>query len=172
MQITVTYELSLKELQRSWAQKYSMSRRVLYPVVMLVCAAAGLGMGVASGDSFLLTWGVFCLLVFLIVTFLPRYSIAKTAYLFCVPTEATFTLETFGGRTSLGSSLYRWEFLERTGEGKEFFFLYITKQAALPIPKRAFTPDQITAMRYVLSVVPVGGRPAAVSTPPRPMAGV
>jgi hypothetical protein len=171
MQITVTYELSLQELQRSQRQKSSMSRRVLIPGLALLCGALGILAG--TRDPVMDFFAAYCFFIFVLALIAPGWWIAKTGAKQCVLTEATFTPETFGARTAFGSSVYRWEFLDRTGEGKDFFFLYVTRYAVVAVPKRAFTPEQLAGMRYLLAVAPVDGKPGAGAPPaPMPLAGV
>lgn len=164
MQITVTYQPSQEELRRSRWQKSGTSSQSLTLGLLLFNAGIGILLGVV-GSPFWYLWSVYCLAMLVLTLVMPGRLIAKYASRLCIPTEATFTPETFAFRTPLGSALYRWEVLERSTEGKDFFFLFVTRRSAAVIPKRAFTSEQIAGLQYILATAPFLGKPVAGRVP-------
>ena len=152
MQITATYQLSLDELKRG-TKAISAKRRAIVWVLAAISAAIGIIDLVVAPSP---VAGI-CVAIALTYTFLltigSNRAVAKQAHRLCVPTEATFTAETFATRSPLGSTEYRWQALTKVAENSEFFLLYITARAAVLIPKRAFAPADADQMSSFLKNV-------------------
>lgn len=153
MLVTVDFELTHPELRRGLA-KILRKRRVWLAVQMLCFIALGVSFlrtdrPVLGGLLLALAW--FYLLT---VVTTPYLMASRTFDKLCVPTEMTFTDETYAVVTSMASAEINWRRLVRTEEHAEFFLLYFTRKTAVIVPRRAFSVEDAAVFRAFLAAAP------------------
>lgn len=153
MLVTVSFELTHPELRRGLA-KILLMRRVWLALQMLCFAAAGINF--LRTDRHMLG-GLFLALAwfyFLTVVTTPYLMASRAFDKLCVPTEMTFTDESYAAVTALAKSEISWRKLVKTEEHPDFFLLYLTQKSAVIVPQRAFSVEDAAVFRAFLNAAP------------------
>lgn len=153
MQVTVNFELTHPEFRRGLA-RISRKRRAWLAVQMLCFAALGINFlrtdsPVLGGLLLLLAW------FYLLTVVTTPYLIARRTFdTLCVPTEMTFTDDTYAVVTAMASVEINWRRLVKIEEHAEHFLLYLTQRSAVIVPKRAFSAEDAAVFRAFLAAAP------------------
>ncbi|WP_425465646.1 YcxB family protein [Nonomuraea turkmeniaca] len=79
-----------------------------------------------------------------------RMAKRQLTYL-CVPTTLHITGDGYECHTEQVTTTLRWSFFSDVVTGPEFWLLFVNKQPAAFLPRRAFTPEQQADLDAVLS---------------------
>jgi len=151
--VTVSFELTHPELRRGLA-KILRKRRVWLAVQTACLVALGIsflqtGRPVPGGLILAVAW------LYLVTVFAGPYMAANKAFdTLCIPTEMTFTDESYTAATSMARAEINWRKLVKTEEHAEFFLLYLTQKTAVIVPKRAFSVEDAAVFGAFLNAAP------------------
>ncbi|NRQ31596.1 YcxB family protein [Nonomuraea sp. NN258] len=156
MDFTVTYHPSPDEVARALQQGLRRQLRLGYlaapaALVLLgvVCVVVG-SRGVAIG-SFVAA----VLFPFVLNLSIRRTARRQLAYL-CVPTTLHVTGDGYECRTEQSTTTMRWSLFSQVVSAPEFWLLFVGKQCAGFLPRRAFDPEQQAELDRFIAARQVG----------------
>ncbi|SEG80107.1 YcxB-like protein [Nonomuraea solani] len=155
MDFTVDYRPTPDEVMRAFEQALKRRLKVFLWLLPTLPAALGIISLLLSTSSAV---GIGLLVTAALTPFVATWSLRRTARPqidhLCVPGTLHMTDDHYEWRTEQVTTTMRWSLFDEIVTGPEFWLLFIKRQPAAFLPRRAFSPEQQAELDARLSARP------------------